>query len=717
MKLPSRIKRAVFVGLGAVSCLVGFTRCEAELTDTTEFALYYYGVTDIAPSMSFTLSGPSYIGPEPSNFEIYNITWNSEPYVTDVFSIDVNTGAISISNSDDLEIGLYSISVACDAGGKRYQFPDIVTINMMNGVPDGITVEPSLIKVELEEVYSGGELPTAQVVTEGDHISISSYVIANVRRDGVAIENNGLFSISSTGLISITEGNQDMECGVYVLDLRIVTAVADATSSEGLFADALIVDVTSPPLSLSYPSSPARVEQNYGHVSAEPEFVGSVEGLVFSAKSITPAGTAITVDSSTGVITLAENNGLDVEAECSVSLTVTNEYGTVDFDDVYQITIVDYIAPIENFEYEDISIIQGCEFTNTPSVMDGDEATYAFGELTDILAGNLTINAYTGEVSASNGHSLPLGNHIVNVIATNSKSEMSASFTLTVEENVYYFTYILWGNDLGLTPAADYANQFRQSAGTSDYTVKMQDTDLSDTALEKGLTVSIEAWTSGPDISVDSDGTLTLNFRSSGYADGYVVSVTAGEGEVGETTVRIPVFTATIYDGVYVEYTPFVFQVNPRTGGKSAVPTLVGVDDASSFAIEYRRNAIYENFNGPDSHISGQVNNGGGTYFIERVWSYYYIDIMGGTTASYGSKNPLSYYQNTSDLSLALGYVDSDGDKSHVINPNRWIYDGYYANGFLAQEMTWVTDGYQSNSHINGGDTMHPIIIWFDTDF
>ena len=43
----------------AVSCT------DTEETDSSNFALYYYGVTDIGPSMNFELKEPSYIGGAP----------------------------------------------------------------------------------------------------------------------------------------------------------------------------------------------------------------------------------------------------------------------------------------------------------------------------------------------------------------------------------------------------------------------------------------------------------------------------------------------------------------------------------------------------------------------------------------------------------------------------------------------------------------------------
>ena len=72
-----------FLGvLMAVVLVMTYTSCSDEdTTDTTGFALYYLGMTDIGPSMSGIISEPSYKGSVPSDFTITSITLNGEPYM------------------------------------------------------------------------------------------------------------------------------------------------------------------------------------------------------------------------------------------------------------------------------------------------------------------------------------------------------------------------------------------------------------------------------------------------------------------------------------------------------------------------------------------------------------------------------------------------------------------------------------------------------------
>ena len=69
--------------LGIVILSLLNTSCtDTETTDTTNFVIYYAGMTDIGPSMTGIISSPSYKGAAPSDFAITGITLNGEEYRT-----------------------------------------------------------------------------------------------------------------------------------------------------------------------------------------------------------------------------------------------------------------------------------------------------------------------------------------------------------------------------------------------------------------------------------------------------------------------------------------------------------------------------------------------------------------------------------------------------------------------------------------------------------
>lgn len=721
LKLQKIWSKILFVLLTLGFCFSHSACTDPETTDSTDFALYYAGVTDIGPSMNFTLDAPTYIGGQPYDFAIIGVKHDGEPYETDCFTITSN-GAIEIQNTGALPVGLYTLSISCFSNGDYYSFEDIVSINMMKTVPDGITVEPNEITVDYADIIdteSEVELPTAQVSTDGDHISISKYLIANVRKDGVKVTENDFFKIdAATGEISIVRGASAIQPGKYVLDLKLTTAVVGEDSEEGIFQDALTIDVTSRPLALTYVPEVARVEVNSAFSSVAPVCTGSLDGLTYAIKSVSLPDAPVSIDPATGVISLAADNALEIGENCVVSVTATNKYGSADFENVYTISIVAFIEPITKLAYDDLEVIQNTAFEIEPTEKDGGEVTYSFVNLDSKLS-DLQIDPLTGVISAKKGNSIPRGVYTVTVSAKNIKSELTDEFTLTVNENPNYFTYVSWGNNLNLTPAKNYASQFRATsqAEFETFSFDVVDTDLGENATNVEYSIDSESSSAPSAISIDkTTGKFTVR-AGKGWKDNKVIMVvvntTAGKGTPAEVTVKTPIFfdCSVPVKGVTVRYTPFVMQVNPRTGGVSVAPEVTGVADRSKFLMDYRRTFDYYNLNGPAEHLKGQPSVKGS--FMNSMWQAYYDAIGKGINT--GARAPLSYYDNAGKLSVALGYVDETASQAVKINANKWQNDYGFANGVMIGQMTFVTDGNSNN--VGSGTGIFPIAIWFDTRF
>lgn len=674
---------------------------DTETTDSTKFALHYAGITDIGPSMSFNLGAPTYIGGAPSNFSITKVTLNDETYPTECFVINPDNGSISLLNTEELPTGTYKLTIACLSNGDYYEFKDAVTVNMLAKVPDGITMEPNVVTIDYVDLNSSEA--SAQVITEeGAHVSISKYEI-------IQEEGKEYFAISQTGKITVnTQYQGTILPGQYILNLKLTTG-----AGVGIYENAVTFNITSKPLSLLYNPNSVKVEKNIEFISSAPTLVGSNDDLSYQIKKITPTTNHISINPQTGIVTLQANNNSEIGTTYDVTITATNKYGNTDFENVLTINIVAFINPITKFSYTSQSHIQATAFSFQPAIIDGDEISYEFVNLPNALVGQLAIDPTTGKISANQGNAIPTGNYTVTVKAQNVKSEKTTSFTLSVTKNPNFFTFVNYGNNLNLSPTKGYASQHRvyNSNELSALTLSPIETDLSQSV---NATWSIEKQSlSGVEINPDN-GTLTFANAAWNNSKCFVIVVvtTAGEG-AAQVQVKTPVFIhcSAAVNGVTVEYTPFVFQVNPKNGGTFVEPTISGVDNRANFLMDYRRTFNFYNIDG--THGDGQPKESGS--LMNDVWTSYYTSI-GSATVNTGAKAPLSFYDNSSALSQALGYIDNSNNQKLVINPNKWKgADGEFANGVMIGQMTFVSNGNEGG--VSSGSQIFPIAIWFNEKF
>ena len=720
----TRKATAALVALTAI--IVSVSSCKAELTDTGAFALHYPGITDIGPSTNMDIT-PTWHGGTPESFEIFSVKREGEAVTAECFSIDPTTGVFSIRKSDNLPVGKYRIGIACKVGGERHEFAEAITVNMMPAIPEGIKVSPDKITILLSQVTNTGsdeELPTAQITTEGEHISIRNYLISGVRRDGKTLKNwDGLFSVDKSGKFSILKNNK-FNAGVYVIDFKLTTMVFGADSEEGLFSDALTVEVASAPISLVYNPSTAKVEAGESYTSPVPEFIGSVAGLEFSIKKAVPESDKFSIDKTSGVITLAKGHEYAIGDEIVLSVSAKNNYGERDFDQVLRIGIVEYIAPITLLAYNDTTVWEGTKVNLKPKQRDGDEVTYSFEELPDALK-ELTIDELNGTISVPKKNKIAQGEYSFKVKAQNPKGSLSATVKWNTTENPYAFTFVRWGNNLGLNPIQNYADQFRVST-TGPTTIPVIESDI-----KEGIEAlyEIKGGSNTKCVSIDEKtGKLTTdpsvfegkiaNMR----AHFVFVNIKTGVGTSGETVMKIPVFfdfNAPRTEGGYsIQYNPFAVRCNPKTGTTSVPPTIlknnivVRGEELKNITMDFRRSFNYWNLNGPASHNNG-APNADKTTFLSTVWSTYYSSINVAYNTS--SRDPISSYGRPLHIAKTAGYLRQE-DLALYIAPEKFMDDNGYANGIFTAQVVFGSDG-KDPAGAKDPYRLFPLFVWFDTNF
>lgn len=741
----------IAMSLFSISC------SDTETTDSTGFAIYYTGMTDIGPSMVGTISSPTYKGAAPSDFAITGITLNGEAYTGGCFEIDPETGKISISDTKNAQTGRYSISISCVAGGKSYHFPNIVTVKMLAAAPEGIKMTPAQLTADYGDVIdinSIADMPTSQVATEGEHISVTSYKIGSVelvtkgsstdenQYQPLAEEYKNCFTISNTGLFSIVQGeaSKRLEPAVYSISLILGTKV-----EETMLTRAIEVKITSKPLDLIYAKGEGKIEEKTTYepttfMSEIPTFKGSTDGLVFSIYSITPQTDKIKINEKTGQIYVEGDHGFKVGEVYTISVCARNAYNTEEeegkiFNNIYTLETVAFIEPITNFSYGEDNTIEKMElarYTVTPEIM-GYVQGYECELPEPLRLAKVEFNRKDGSITANKGNKLPKGRYTFQVTAINeSKGNKTIDVTLNIIENPNKFTYIHYGNNLGEggieLDGEQYQNQFRfytnefktcLPKATTDYKGKLENLKWSFKSM-RFITMA-----SG---YPKTDGQIRFKDWKDNQCGIVLITATAGDDKDTQVSVTVPVCVQMLNKpAVQIEYTPFVLRVNPKVGGISSTPKIskggkeLTEAEKAKFVLDYRRNFEYYNIAGVRKNgkelESGKPDKAPISPFVQNLWRSCEM-----SESQYGSKDPMSYYKDLlPKLSWenTLAYVDNSRDpsKRHTVTvlPNMWKEKETWANGCFMGTMTYVEDG--NASGVSGGTETNPFIIWFDENY
>lgn len=303
----------------------------------------------------------------------------------------------------------------------------------------------------------------------------------------------------------------------------------------------------------------------------------------------------------------------------------------------------------------------------------------------------------------------------------------TSSYTVKVIKaaapNPNEFTYVLWGNNLGLEPAAKYGNQFRIIAGEEKLVIPVASKDIKDGVPVK---YSVKYKTtnnerSGVEIN-ENTGELTIsasgNTATQAARTHYVlIEVTAGEGE-SAVTKRFPLFVdqiATNSSRAYdVRFTPFALRFNPEEGGSVTPKVEVrkpGTDElVSGFTLDFRRNLFWYNINSTFA-VEGNMTADNYANALGGAWDNYYSSA--GKKVNYGAFAPVSWYNNT-DKSIMAFSVEPETYKVSV-RPGAFVYDGLYGDGVCGG--TCLSNENNINPIEANKNEIIPFLIWLDPSY
>ena len=734
-----------------------------------------------AAPYDFKITGISYSNKNEKGEEV------SEAYTGECFTINSENGEISINSSKDMKTGKYFISVSCYAAGKMYTFNNAVEVNFLKAVPDGIIVEPNFIEVKLADVNDKDGVkafPTAKVTTENtaEHITIAGYKLSNVVRlesDGseTVINNSslGLFSVSDQGVISINRTTEAtgydplvVKPGLYRIDLKLTTMASPTLGEEeGLFVDAMRINLSGAPTAISYEEGAIEtgVENDPNKPrgefkSSKPLIEGSPINAVYEIAAIkkSSGGTLtevseaekefFSIDASSGIISVP-NTHTFVEGEVyKVSVKVSNSEGSCVGENALTLNVVEWVDPLVDFTYKQGNMKQGMSFESAAANYGtGSYVKYSFKSLPEGYEDFFSLDEETGVVKIEKYNTLPRTEEgkpfVVEVMAKNFKDEVTGKLEINVNENPNYFSYISYGNNLvdDKTPGSIYDNQYRfTSMEEANAILNLTPvTDVKEGQAIKWKVVGKHQYShSNKDkpeenhqfVNWDNEK-ISISMQKPAWDNVettltvLLVSATVGEGEEAFTRT-VPLcfnYVKPQGDGTAVLYTPFVFHVNPKKGGRSVVPEII---NPGKFVMDYRRSFNYYNINGVDSKgnpLKEGSPSGKGKPNVECFLTDLWQSVANST--NFGAKLPMSYWEDSDKALLkdpltlsenTLAYVDntSGENKFSVVVTKNFNHDGW-GDGIVTGQMTFVTDG--NVKGVSNGKRTFPIAIWLDKTY
>lgn len=112
--------------------------CTPDITDDSEFRLYYYNA--LLTIGDDYVSNPSYIGNSPHSFEIYEVTFDGKIYYNPKldgaltekshFYVNPETGTFFVNKTAEMKAGTYSVSLKCVSDGIEYSYPDLFVVKL-----------------------------------------------------------------------------------------------------------------------------------------------------------------------------------------------------------------------------------------------------------------------------------------------------------------------------------------------------------------------------------------------------------------------------------------------------------------------------------------------------------------------------------------------------------------------------------------------------------
>lgn len=537
----------------AIAAGLWLTGCQEEMLEeeVVPLVISYEAVEGVIPNGSAT-AVPEITSGEPSEFKISEMFHSETDYEGTEFTIDPETGTVSIQGADDTDTGEYLITITCVSGGRSYILKNALSVTFISGMPQ-ISMSQRTINVKYEDLQTGSdaELATSQVNASGVAAAIEGYELRNVRFRGLDDEEFGViqngadgssttfFEISDEGVVSMVKGD-GWALGTYMLDVKVNTESYGSEDEEGLISDALTVNVTAAEIVINY-NDPLYLAPNLartytptveGPEEGGPQVEGyTISGITLDGADFTDNDGIFSIDESTGVVTAKAPETISA-GDYAVSVSYTYVGQTLEATDVLVIecrpgmpeTI--YVSPsTTSIELPNLQSGSQVTLTSFSIMCEGESADITGYEIRNVSLdggnapdGLLSIDASTGGITIVKGDSWTAGEYTVD-IKVNTESFGSESdygivrdaLTINVvAEKVFNYN----GADASHKFATGWTAEPVSSFSGASYSIKATSSDVLDEYVSVGA----------------SDGTISVSKGNQIPEGKYTVTVTVTSG-------------------------------------------------------------------------------------------------------------------------------------------------------------------------------------------
>ncbi len=440
----------------AIAAGLWLTGCQEEILEeeVVPLVISYEAVEGVIPNGSAT-AVPEITSGEPSEFKIREMFHGESDYEGPEFTIDPETGTVSIQGADDTDTGEYLITITCVSGGRSYILKNALSVTFISGMPQ-ISMSQRTINVKYEDLQPGtaGEPATSQVNASGVAAAIEGYELRNVRFRGLDDEEftvipNGadgssttFFSVSDEGVVSMVKG-AGWALGTYMLDVKVNTESYGSEDEEGLISDALTVNVTAAEIVINY-NDPRYLAplltRTYTPTVEGPEEGGpyvegyTISGITLDGEDFTDSENIFSINESTGVVTAAAPVTITA-GDYAVSVSYTYVGQTLEAADVLVIECRPgmpeniYVSPsTTSIELPNLQSSSQVILTSFSIMCEGESADITGYEIRNVSLdggnapdGLLSIDASTGEITIVKSDSWAVGEYTVNIKVNTDK--------------------------------------------------------------------------------------------------------------------------------------------------------------------------------------------------------------------------------------------------------------------------------------------------------